>query len=304
MKKSLFITMLTISLLATSSLANAQEAQRSVNDDLLYRVSFGRLEDIKMLLDNGAETNFYGNMGDTPLMLGINRGANEAPEIVKALLAKGADPNFPDRNGVYPLESAIKNAKAGVVSALIEGGADIHLRTRAGLSMIDTANQLGNTDIAKLLNEQYQKEVAQEASKHDPARLPVLMQQFSSQVCEMTYWTDFLASEQNPSANDATRSKIARNKMMGEKYAQELTLYFPNVKLDSYIKYSGESINNVFRSLTTLKSREESGIGKDEDAHKRCSVIGDGARDSIIKILEEQKAAQEKAAKQAELMRR
>ena len=71
--------------------------------------------------------------------------------------------------------------------------------------------------------------------------------------------------------------------------------------MDSYIKYSADSINNVFKLLPDNKARDENNIGKDEDAHKRCKEVADVSRQSIEQALAAQKQAEDAAAKQQEL---
>lgn len=302
-KKVLLCLLVAVSASFLATSAMAQGTQRSMNDDLMYRISFGRVDDVKALLEKGAETNIYGGMGDTPLVLAIARNPGDADDIIKALLAKGADPNFPDKNGNYPLEIAIKHDRASLVSVLIEGGADIHMKSQTGLTMIDTAMQMGKPEVSAIINDKLQKEVEHEAKMREPTRLLTLIHEFSSNVCEMTYWNNYLMSEQNPKDNASTRDKIDKSKNLGEKVGREIATYFPKVQLTAYIKYATDSTNNIFKALPTLKVREEYGIGTDKDVHTRCTPIADGARASIAKVMDDQRKAAEKAAHQAELMR-
>lgn len=281
----------------------AQGTQRSLNDDLMYRIGFGRVEDVRSLLDKGAETNIYGAMGDTPLILAIARTGLDAEDIIRALLAKGADPNFPDKSGIYPLEVAIKNSKANLVQLLIDGGADIHIKNQQGMTMIDLANKFDKPEVVKIISDKLRKEAEMEAQMHDPARLLPLIHKFSSSVCEMTYWNNYLFSEQNPKDNESSRDNIVKSKDIGEKVGREIATYFPKVNLESYVKFSGDSITNVFKALNDNKTRAENGIGTQDDAHKRCKPIADAARDSISQMLDAQKKADEEAARRNELMR-
>lgn len=281
----------------------AQGTQRSINDDLMYRISFGRVDDVKGLLEKGAEPNIYGAMGDTPLILAMARNPNEADEMVRAILVKGGDPNFPDKNGIYPLEVAIKNDRPSIVRILIDSGADIHMKSQTGMTMIDLANKFDKQEVVQAINDKLKKESEMEAQMHDPARLLPLIHQFSTSVCELNYWNNYLFSEQNPKDNESSREKIAKSKELGEKVGGEIARYFPNVKLASYVTFSGDSITAVFKSLRDNKTRAENGIGTDDDAHKRCKPIADASRDSIAQVLNAQKKAAEDAAKAAELSR-
>lgn len=269
----------------------------------MYRISFGRPDDVKLLLEKNAETNTYGSMGDTPLTLAVNRNPGDAEVIIKALLAKGADPNFPDKNGIYPLEVAIKQDKVTLVKALIEGGANVQMRTLEGVSMADLAFRLGKKPVTDVINDKIMQDRELEQKMYDPQRLLSLMHQFSTNICEMNYWNNYYMSLHNPSENAQTKEKIEKNRGLAEKTAQQIATYFPSVKIDSYIRYSSESINNVFKMLPDNKARDENNIGKEEDAHMRCKEVADVSRKSIEDVLEDQRKSEDAAAKRAEMLK-
>lgn len=65
--------------------------------------------------------------GGTALI--IAAGSNSSPEVVKALLAGGADINAEDKNGVMALMAAAgNNVNPEVVKALLAGGADANAK--------------------------------------------------------------------------------------------------------------------------------------------------------------------------------
>lgn len=302
-KRALLLTAAIACIVTGPDMALAQGAQRSIQEDLMYRISFGRPDDVKVLLEKNAETNTYGSMGDTPLTLAVNRNPGDAEVIIKALLAKGADPNFPDKNGIYPLEVAIKQDKVTLVKALIEGGADVQMRTLEGSSMADLAFRLGKKPVVDAINEKIVQDKELEQKMYDPQRLLSLIHQFSTNICEMNYWNSYYVSLHNPSENMQTKEKIEKNRVLAEKTAQQIAMYFPSVKIESYIKYSAESINNVFKALPDNKARDENNIGKEEDAHRRCKEVADVSRQSIEDVLKAQKQSEDAAAKQAELLK-
>lgn len=302
-KKALLVTAAFAYLAIAPDLALAQGAQRSIQEDLMYRISFGRPDDVKVLLDKNAETNTYGSMGDTPLTLAVNRNPGDGEIIIKALLAKGADPNFPDKNGIYPLEVAIKQDKVMLVKALIEGGADVQMRTLEGVSMSDLAFRLNKKATLDVINEKIVQDKEHEQKMYDPQRLLSLIHQFSTNICEMNYWNSYYVSLHNPAENPQTKEKIEKNRLLAEKTAQQITMYFPTIKIDTYIKYSADSINNVFKMLPDNKARDENNIGKEEDAHRRCKEVADVSRQSIDDVLKAQKQTEEDAAKKAELLK-
>jgi ankyrin repeat protein len=59
--------------------------------------------------------------------------------LVKMFLEKGADPNRATGNAVYPIFTALNCSSARVVHALLEHGADVTLRDRNGLTVLQVA---------------------------------------------------------------------------------------------------------------------------------------------------------------------
>lgn len=294
--RSLLIALTLACVSLSGNPALAQGTTRSLNDDLLYRITFGRVDDIVILLDRGAETNIYGPTGETPLILAVNRKSEEAEAIIKALLAKGADPNFADRSGTYPLEGAIREGKANLIKTFIEAGADIHLKSVKGEAMADLALQKNQQDITDIINARLKKEAEIEAQMHSPERLLTLVQQFSAKVCEYTYWSNYLSSGQNPKDDDSSRTKITKTKDLGEKLGSDIARNFPKIDVNSFMQYSSESISNVYKSYPDNKARADEGFGTDQDALKRCSPIADALRDTVSKALAPQAGADNKSA--------
>lgn len=50
------------------------------------------------------------------------------PDSVRELLARGADPELPNREGMTPLQAAAFQNQRDVIEALIEGGAVVEVR--------------------------------------------------------------------------------------------------------------------------------------------------------------------------------
>jgi ankyrin repeat protein len=60
--------------------------------------------------------------GDTPLMSAIR---NNLTDIAQILIANGANPDFPDNSGWYPLHFATQQRNFNIVKLLVENGATI-----------------------------------------------------------------------------------------------------------------------------------------------------------------------------------
>lgn len=109
-----------------------------------------RSGDTRRLVDfveAGVPVNLATERGDTLLMLAAYHGH---PETVRALAARGADPERANDRGQRPLAGAVFKKEAKVVRALLDAGAD----PRAGSpSALDTARMFGNAEFLSWFEE-------------------------------------------------------------------------------------------------------------------------------------------------------
>ncbi|MDO5463671.1 MAG: ankyrin repeat domain-containing protein [Akkermansia sp.] len=84
------------------------------------------VEVARVLVEYGANVNFVGEEGKTPLMGSLLH----RPDAVKYLLELGANPNARDHKGNTPLHHCTYNAESARL--LIEAGADVNARNEAG----------------------------------------------------------------------------------------------------------------------------------------------------------------------------
>ena len=75
--------------------------------DLFRAVAFSGVDEVRAAMNKGASANSLNNMGQTPLIIAIER--NDV-KIVQLLLESGAKPNRKDSSGVTPLMAAIRYA--------------------------------------------------------------------------------------------------------------------------------------------------------------------------------------------------
>jgi hypothetical protein len=80
----------------------------------------GDLARLQALLDQRVDIEERDSDGRTPLMLAAEHGQFE---VVKALLAHGANPNAPDARGLTPLQAAVAGNHSAIAAALRKAGA-------------------------------------------------------------------------------------------------------------------------------------------------------------------------------------
>jgi uncharacterized protein len=123
---------------------------------LHYAVMHGQADIVKSLLEKGANVNVIGgDFNTTPLYLAISVSSDENcpdPEIAEQLLIFGADPDFENEHTIVPpLRIAFGNQCPELVKLLLDYGADVNMRTKRGLTLLQMAVVFGNTNMVELL---------------------------------------------------------------------------------------------------------------------------------------------------------
>lgn len=131
--------------------ANVDSRNQSGGYTPLYLAACeGNPEIVKLLIAKGADVNAKGQDGDTPLMGASARGHQEVAEL---LLAKGADVNaklYDDRTAL--IDTALSD-RPEFVKLLLENGADVNAKDTDGVTALHLAAGSDHLQIAKLLLE-------------------------------------------------------------------------------------------------------------------------------------------------------
>jgi ankyrin repeat protein len=88
---------------------------------LIMAAPFGSTELVRTLLDAGAKVNVQDIRGMTPLMLAVATD-RQKPEVIRALMAKGADAQIKSLAGETALDWALKIGATDVIAALKQAG--------------------------------------------------------------------------------------------------------------------------------------------------------------------------------------
>jgi serine/threonine-protein phosphatase 6 regulatory ankyrin repeat subunit B len=129
---------------------------------LMAAANGGFAEVAKVLLENGAEVNTTDFQGWTALYYAFwlyssddnEKKHRERAELVKALIASGADVNKKNQ-GTSPLINAITTGtpRLGSIEALLDAGADLHFKDNRGLTPLYYAAFEGDRDVLDLIIE-------------------------------------------------------------------------------------------------------------------------------------------------------
>jgi ankyrin repeat protein len=136
----------------------------TIGSCLVYAIYHSPLAFIRTLLELGADPNAPADAGFPPLIAALSCAQDvpggsmrvDVDDILRVLLAFGADPNQRGINDYTPLHMAVAVRAADAVRILLEGGADPELRTRIDdrETPRETADAAGLHAIAAILTRQ------------------------------------------------------------------------------------------------------------------------------------------------------
>ena len=142
-------------LLLLTLFAGQASAANAKTEELLEIVGKAGPEEVRQLIQDGADVNAKDEDGWTPLMLAAAHNSN--PEVLKVLIEAGADVNAKDTDGLTPLMLAAQhNPNPKALTALLEAGADAKAKNNEGKTALDCARmneKLKDTGALKLLEE-------------------------------------------------------------------------------------------------------------------------------------------------------
>lgn len=103
---------------------------------------------IRLLFLSGAELNHQTPQGLTPIGFASSMGCLNN---VKTLLELGADPKIPANNGWTPLIQAVVNENTSLIKLLLDAGVDITHKSKKGFDALFYAEKIKNPEIIDLL---------------------------------------------------------------------------------------------------------------------------------------------------------
>jgi ankyrin repeat protein len=133
----------------------AREADAEGVTALMLAANRGRLDMVRALVAAGADVNAADARGFTPLFHACYNSEEDRghPEVVDALLAAGADREARIGFGVRPLMYAAGNGEAACVQALLAAGADPAARNDGGRTALMMVKDRDYVDVINILHE-------------------------------------------------------------------------------------------------------------------------------------------------------
>jgi ankyrin repeat protein len=140
-------------MLLLPSMSGIGDVPKSLRD----AIACGKINVIRELIAKGADANAKDEYGHTPLHEAVWNTNPSKNTIVKILIEAGADINTADEDGWTPLHHAAENSASSIAKILIEARADITLKTKKGKTALDMA-KADDTDTLETLLDAYHRQ--------------------------------------------------------------------------------------------------------------------------------------------------
>ncbi|MDE3016658.1 MAG: ankyrin repeat domain-containing protein [Pseudomonadota bacterium] len=125
----------------------------SPKDEIIYRASLGRADDVRLLLKQGASPNEKNHAGVPLLSLAAARIDGEGINVAKVLVDAGADVNGNDAIGRTALFYAANSGNLPMVKYLLDKGIHYYAEDNNGTIARTLAFQAGHMDIVKAMDD-------------------------------------------------------------------------------------------------------------------------------------------------------
>lgn len=148
-------------------------ADKEVRDErgfvaLIVATLQGSWKAARVLIEHGADTDVYGDMGNGVIHMAAHRGP---ADFMGFLLDRGLPINYQNHWGGTPLlEAAERDGRDEVIALLLERGADPAPRNNAGYTPLQLAARAGKVNVVKMILARMKgRELLQPRNRSDPS---------------------------------------------------------------------------------------------------------------------------------------
>ena len=127
----------------------ASSLDRMKESFLLAAAQGGNLQDCDSLIELGADINWKGDGGDTPLLAACRRGHSET---VSLLLAHGADCNSRSNDSSTALHICVQRNDIATLNVILDSNISLNSKNKDGFTALDIADRNQNQIIRDRLN--------------------------------------------------------------------------------------------------------------------------------------------------------
>jgi ankyrin repeat protein len=119
-----------------------------LGEELLETAEEGDVQEVRSLIEEGADVNARDEDDFTPLHVAAEYGHTD---VAALLIEWGADVNAQDDMGWTPLHKAAIWSRTEAAAVLLERGADVNVRDDEGCTPLRVSTIVGYTEVAELL---------------------------------------------------------------------------------------------------------------------------------------------------------
>jgi Ankyrin repeats (many copies) len=248
----------------------------SKSEELEYRVRFSSPEDVKLLLDKGADPNKLNDIGLPLVSVAAGRKDNDAVPVLRTLVDAGADVNEGGRNNQYPIIIAARENNLLMVRYLLYNtDVDVTVRDLNGLLPVEIADYYGSEKVKGLIKHITDKRLKEEAERVGPARRDRLITELANYFCTYQYNYYYHKSGQSGLPKKEVEEIIKKSREEGEAQIKELytTFNFPYERAVEMKTAIGSPITSELDAMISNRQRAKNGVGTPEDMKKRCAPV-------------------------------
>ena len=237
-----------------------------VDKELAYRVQFGNVDDVKYLLEKGANPNALNDIGWPLVTVAASRKDGQQIPVIKALIEAGADLDQGGGSRQYPIIIAARNGDLTMMQFLLDADADITVKDTNAKTAHDIATHYGYDDIAALFDAIREDEAQMMKERLSPERQKKLIYDLAYAFCELQYQGYFISSKQEKLTEEEAQALMdeAKKKVNAARGPLLIDFGVPNETIKNMQKFSMNSIQKELDNLISNRFRRKTGSVRKE----------------------------------------
>lgn len=253
-------------------------------EEMVYRVTQGKADDVKLLLSKISNPNMIDRMGWPILSIAASRTDEEGIKVVKVLVEAGADVNFDGGTRNYPIMFAVQSGNAETVKYLLGKGADYRVKDAYGVKVVDFARAGRNTEVRELISSAIEKDIDTLSRKRSQEYLDEVTHRLAYHSCALQYYGFYYKSRQDPIPLEEQERNLNQEKEIVGKSISELMMMFrvqPQGTMDVF-NAAKNAIYSEMENLISNRWRRIKGVGKPGDMEERCTRIAEPYKEGVF----------------------
>lgn len=247
---------------------------KEYRQELIYRTTLGKAEDVRILLKKVGNPNLTDGMGYPLLYIAAARNDQQAMPVVKVLLEQGADVNFDAGMGHFPIIAAVQSGNIDIIELFFEKGASYRVEDGFGIPLVDYARQSGDPEIRRLIEDRVQEDIRQMVAGRTQSALDDMTYQLVYHTCAMQYFSYYYETDQDDIPKAEQQATLDKHKKLVSQAASRLAARFHvgSIELQELFAAGKEGIHAEMEDMISNRWRRKQGVGQPGDMEKRCRV--------------------------------